>query len=181
MESQSARGKTYKRLIALVVCTALIAVTIIAYEPVRHNGFVTLDDNEYVVENTHIKQGLTLETLKWAFTGTHFYMWHPLTTLSYLVEYEFFGINALGDHLTNLVLHIINALLLFWILKKMTGAFWPSAFAAAVFAVHPLQVESVAWACERKSVLSGLFWLLTIAAYIRYAGKPKAARYIILM
>lgn len=181
MESQSARGKTYKRLIALVVCTALIAVTIIAYEPVRHNGFVTLDDNEYVVENTHIKQGLTLETLKWAFTGTHFYMWHPLTTLSYLVEYEFFGINALGDHLTNLVLHIINALLLFWILKKMTGAFWPSAFAAAVFAVHPLQVESVAWACERKSVLSGLFWLLTIAAYIRYAGKPKAARYIILL
>ena len=189
MKDQLSKDKTYKIPAVLVVCAVLAAITIIAYEPVRHNGFVGYDDGRYITENPQVKQGLTLETLKWAFTKPHYFMWHPLTTLSYLVEYEFFGANAVASHLINLLFHIINALMLFWILKKMTGTFWPSAFAAALFAVHPLQVESVAWAAERKNVLSGLFWLLTIAAYIRYADfgelsrgeKPKAGRYMVLL
>lgn len=181
MKNQSAGDKTYKKPVALVVCAVLAVITIIAYEPLRHNGFVGYDDGEYVLDCSQVRQGLTLETLKWAFTEPHFHNWHPITTLSYLVEYELFGINAFGYHLTSLLLHIINALLMLMILKKMTGAFWPSVFAAAVFAVHPLQVESVAWVAEQKNVLSGLFWLLTIAAYIRYAEKPAAGRYIVLL
>ncbi|MGB8226155.1 MAG: tetratricopeptide repeat protein [Sedimentisphaerales bacterium] len=181
MKEQLSKDKTYKKPAVLVVCAVLAVITIIAYEPLRHNGFVGYDDDEYVLDCPQVRQGLTLETLKWAFAEPHFHNWHPITTLNYLIEYEFFGINAFGYHLTSLLLHIINSLLMLMILKKMTGAFWPSVFAAAVFAVHPLQVESVAWVAEQKNVISGLFWLLTIAAYIRYAEKPAAGRYIVLL
>ena len=175
------RGGTYSKAIVLIVCAVLITGTIIAYEPMRHNGFVNYDDDEYVLECPQVKQGLTFETLRWAFTASYACNWHPLTWLSHMLDWQLFGLNACGHHFTNLVFHIANTLLFFLILKRMTGAFWPSAFAAAIFAVHPLQVESAAWAAERKNVLSGLFWLLTIAAYIKYTEKPKAGRYIVLL
>jgi Tfp pilus assembly protein PilF len=107
-------------------------------------------------------------------------MWHPLTTLSHIVDCQLFGLNPIGHHLVSVLIHIINALLLLWILNSLTGTFWLSAFAAAVFALHPLQVESVAWAAERKTVLSGLFWFLTIAVYIWYTKRPSIGRYIML-
>ncbi len=100
-------------------------------------------------------------------------MWHPLTTISHMLDCQLFGLNPTGHHLVSVAIHIVNALLLFWILKNITGTMWASAFVAAVFALHPVQVESVAWAAERKTVLSGLFWLLTMAAYIRYARQPR--------
>lgn len=170
----------YKYRKALAIAVLVISI-IVAYWPLRHNGYVSYDDGKYIYDNSHVKQGLSFETLKWAFTRPHFFMWHPLTTVSHLIEYEFFGANPLVSHLTNLLFHIINALLVWRILKEISGAFWASAFAAAVFALHPLQVESVAWAAERKNVISGLFWLLTIIAYLKYAKKPKAGSYIVLL
>ena len=108
-------------------------------------------------------------------------MWHPLTTMNHMLDYQLFGLNPRGHHLVSVAIHIVNALLLFWILNNLTGVIWASAFVAAVFALHPLQVESVAWTAERKTVLSGLFWLLTIVAYIRYARKPGFGRYMLLL
>jgi 4-amino-4-deoxy-L-arabinose transferase-like glycosyltransferase len=107
--------------------------------------------------------------------------WHPLTLLSHILDYQLFGPNPVGHHFVNLLFHITNALLLFWILTNLTGVTWPSAFVAAVFALHPVHVESVAWAAERKDVLSGLFWMLTMAAYIRYARRPGTGRYVLLL
>jgi 4-amino-4-deoxy-L-arabinose transferase-like glycosyltransferase len=107
-------------------------------------------------------------------------MWHPLTTLSHTLDWQLFGPNPPGHHLVSVLFHIANALMLFWILNNLTGATWPSAFVAAVFALHPLQVESVAWASERKTVLSGLFWFLTMAVYIWFTKKPSLKRYIFL-
>jgi tetratricopeptide (TPR) repeat protein len=159
----------------------LILLTTGTFWPVLSHQFVKYDDDKYITENPHITGGLTLQSIIWTFTTPHFYMWHPLTTLSFLVDYELFGLNPFGYHLTNLLIHIANVLLLFWVLSKMTGAFWPSAFIAAVFAVHPLQVESVAWVAERKNVLSTLFWILTIAAYIRYTARPSIGRYLLVV
>jgi len=162
----------------LLFCLILAAVTIIAFEPVRHNDFVNYDDFSYVTKNPNVREGLSWESARWAFTTPHVANWHPLTWLSHMVDCELFGLEPFGHHLTNLLLHIANTLLLFLILKKMTGSIWPSAFVAAVFALHPLHVESVAWVAERKDVLSGLFWMLTIAAYIRYAERASVLSYI---
>ena len=128
-----------------------------------------------------VTSGITLESMGKAFTQPHFFMWHPLTTISHMLDYQIFGLNPAGHHFTSLLLHILNALLLFWILNSLGGTVWLSAFIAGVFALHPLQVESVAWAAERKTVLSGLFWLLTIAAYIRYAKQPGVGRYLAVL
>ena len=165
----------------LFICLGLIAATLVAYEPIRHNGFVNYDDDAYITNNPSVKGGITRDSVIWAFTKPHQVNWHPLTTLSHILDCQLFGLNPLGHHLVSLTFHIINALLLFWIINDLTGAIWPSAFVAAVFAVHPLQVESVAWAAERKTVLSGLFWLLTTAVYIRYARRPGISRYIFLL
>ena len=165
----------------ILIYAGLIVATLIAYEPIRHNGFVNYDDNSYILDNAQVKSGITWESLGQAFTKPHFYMWHPLTTLSHMLDYQLFGLNPSGHHLISVAIHIVNALLLFWILKNITGAIWPSAFVAAVFALHPLQVESVAWAAERKTVLSGLFWLLTMAAYVRYTRQPGFLRYLLVL
>jgi hypothetical protein len=162
----------------LLISAALVAATIIAYEPIRHNNFVGYDDPAYITENPDIKSGLTLQSLKQAFTSPHSHMWHPLTTLSHMLDCELFGLNPAGHHFVNVLIHTLNALLLFWILVNITETTWSSAFVAGIFALHPLQVESVAWAAERKTVLSGLFWLLTIAVYVRYTKKPGIWRYI---
>ena len=173
------QGLTHRRILYFI-SSALIMATFIAYEPIRHNVFVTYDDARYITENADVKRGITAQIFSRGFTQFHSFMWHPLTTLSHILDCELFGLNPPGHHLVSLLLHIANAVLLFWVLSKMTGATWASAFAAAVFALHPLQVESVAWAAEKKTVLSGLFWFLTIAIYIWYTKRPGIGRYILL-
>jgi tetratricopeptide (TPR) repeat protein len=170
----------YDELRVVLIYVALCAVTLAAFEPVRRNGFVNYDDDKYVTENHHVRSGLTPDSVIWAFTKPHASNWHPLTWLSHMLDCRLFGLNPAGHHLTSVILHLVNALLLFAALRSMTGSIWPSAFVAAAFAVHPLRVESVAWVAERKDVLSGLFWMLTILAYLRYAAQPGVRRYILV-
>ena len=159
----------------------LIIATLAVYWPVLNHEFVKYDDDKYVTENPNVKRGITRESVVWAFTSPHFHMWHPLTSLSHLLDCQLFGLDPTWHHLTNLLLHVASTLLLFGLLKRMTGAVWPSLFVAAVFALHPLNVESVAWIAERKNVLSGFFWMLTVAVYIRYAGRPGLGWFLLLV
>ncbi len=157
---------------ALTVCgLLLLAVAIIFSQTVRYN-FVNFDDNQYVYDNPQVANGLTIEGIVWAFTTTHANNWHPLTWLSHMLDCQFYGLAPGGHHLTNVLLHAATAILLFLVLWRMTGDLWPSAFVAAVFAIHPLRVESVAWVSERKDVLSGLFFMLTLGAYVGYVRRP---------
>jgi tetratricopeptide (TPR) repeat protein len=165
----------------LLIYIALALSIFIAFRQVTTCKFVHLDDGAYVVDNPHVTAPLTRQSFAWAFTGTHSGNWHPLTSLSHILDYQLFGLNPTGHHIVNLIFHIISTLLLFWVLKKMTGQIWPSAFVAAAFALHPLHVESVAWVSERKDVLSGLFWILTIAAYVWYAQRPAIRRYLLVV
>jgi hypothetical protein len=170
----------------LWVLLALAALTAFVYAPVRHFDFVQVDDPAYVTENPHVVRGLTPEGIAWAFTTGDAANWHPVTWLSHMLDVQLFGVDPGPHHLMNVLLHIANTLLLFGLLLTLTGAVWRSAFVAALFAVHPLHVESVAWIAERKDVLSTLFWMLTLWAYIRYvrahgstagaAGPPAASR-----
>ena len=174
-------AQTRSRLQVLLIYIVLALSTFIAFSQVTTCKFVYLDDGAYVVNNPHVTAPLTLESFIWAFTGPHSGNWHPLTSLSHILDYQFFGLNSAGHHTVNLIFHIANTLLLFWVLKKMTGQIWSSVFVAAAFALHPLHVESVAWVSERKDVLSGLFWMLTMAAYIRYAQRPTIKRYLLVV
>jgi tetratricopeptide (TPR) repeat protein len=167
-------------LYVIAICVSLALATIIAYEPIRLNGFVNYDDDLYVTENPNVNRGITGESILWAFTASRNSNWHPLTWLSHMLDCELFGLNPAGHHIINLFFHIANTLLLFWVLKRMTGAIWQSAFVAAAFALHPLHVESVAWVAERKDVLSGFFWMLTIGCYIRYTEQPGVRRYLLV-
>jgi protein O-mannosyl-transferase len=161
---------------ALIV--ALIALTVFVYAPVRNFDFVEIDDPAYVRENLHIAGGLTWAAVSWAFTSVHAAYWLPLTWISYMVDVEIFGgIDAGGHHITNLILHVVNTILLFGFLRRTTGAPGRSAFVAALFAIHPLHVESVAWITERKDVLSTFFWLVTMWAYLWYVQRPGWRRY----
>ena len=164
-----------------LICLVIALTTFIAFAPLLQNQFVDYDDNAYLIENPHVQSGITLRSVIWAFTTTDMGNWHPLTWLSYMVDWELFGSNARWHHLESLLIHIANAVLLFLVLKKLTGAVWRSAFVAAAFAVHPLHVESVAWAAERKDVLSTLFWFLTMWGYVLYVEKPKAGRYLLVV
>lgn len=172
--------KNHLRIVTLCICLFLIVITYVSFSRILQNGFINFDDTEYVVKNPQVTSGLTFEGVKWAFTKFHFYNWHPLTWISHMADYEIYGLNAGGHHLTNLLLHILNTLLLFLVLKRITGSVWKSAFVAALFAVHPLHVESVAWVSERKDVLSTLFWILTILAYAYYAENKSINRYFLI-
>ena len=147
----------------------LALVTLLAYLPASRDGFVNYDDQDYVTENSVVQKGLTWTGIKWAFTTGHASNWHPLTWLSHMADCELFGLNPGAHHLVNVLFHTVNAVLLLLLLFRMTGALWPAAFVAALFAWHPLHVESVAWISERKDVLSTFFALLTLLAYARYA------------
>ena len=160
---------------------ALVAITIAAYTPVWQFDFVAIDDPQYVSENPHLAGGVSLSSVQWALTTGREANWHPLTWLSHLLDVELYGLNPGPHHATSLVLHVLNTLLLFAVLRAMTGAFGRSAFVAAMFAVHPLHVESVAWIAERKDVLSACFFLLTIGAYVRYVRRPGLARYALVL
>jgi tetratricopeptide (TPR) repeat protein len=157
------------RLIGLL----LALITLVAYLPVAHHGFSIFDDDDYVTNNPVVQDGLTWVGVKWAFTTWHASNWHPITWLSHMTDCELFGPNAGAHHLVNVLFHTANAVLLLLLLFRMTGALWPSAFVAALFAWHPLHVESVAWISERKDVLSTFFALLTLLAYTRYAWESK--------
>ena len=160
------------------LCLFLAAITWLVFGQTLHFQFINFDDNEYVYKNAQVARGLTIEGIVWAFTHVHSANWHPLTWLSHMLDCQLYGLNPGGHHLTNVLLHAATAILLFLVLRQMTGALWRSAFVAAVFAIHPLRVESVAWVAERKDVLSGLFFVLTIGAYVRYARRPwSRARY----
>jgi tetratricopeptide (TPR) repeat protein len=161
-----------------LVLLLLVATTAAVYWQVRAHEFVNYDDGPYVYENPHVRAGLTAASVKWAFTAAHLYNWHPLTWLSHMLDCQLYGLDAGKHHMTSLLFHAANTVLLFLVLRRMTGAMWRSAFVAALFALHPLHVESVAWVAERKDVLSTLFWLLTMMAYVRYAEKPCPARYV---
>ena len=151
---------------ALVAAVALVILTVTAYWGVGHHAFVPLDDQGYVYENPHVTAGLTAAGLRWALTTGDQANWHPLTWLSHMLDVQLFGLDAGYHHLTSLALHTLNTLLLFFLLARTTGALGRSACVAALFAVHPLHVESVAWIAERKDVLSTFFWLVTMAAYV---------------
>jgi tetratricopeptide (TPR) repeat protein len=162
----------------LILGGLLIVAVLLLYNPVVHHKFVNFDDNNYVTANAHVQSGLTLQNVAWAFSTIEASNWHPLTWLSHMADCQLFGLNPTGHHYTNVLLHTINALLLFLLLARATGSLWRSLLVAALFAVHPLNVENVAWVAERKSLLSALFSLLTVAAYGWYAKAPNWKRYL---
>ena len=161
------------------ICLTLALATLISYSQVLNHDFIDFDDDMYVTRNENVQKGLTWQNIKWAFTTNQAYNWHPLTWLSHMLDCQLFGLKPAGHHFTSVLFHIANTLLLFLVFKSMTGNLWRSAFVAALFALHPLHVESVAWIAERKDVLSTLFWLLTMAAYVRYVRKPGPKWYLL--
>ena len=168
-----------KKPLIVAIYIALAAGTAIVYWQVHNFGFVNYDDNTYVYENQHVLNGLTLENIRWAFTTPQAGNWLPLTWLSFMLDCQIFGPNPGPMHLINLLFHIANTLLLFMLLRNVTGSLWPSAFVAAAFALHPMHVESVAWITERKDVLSTFLFLLTLAAYFSYVKYRSLFRYFL--
>jgi tetratricopeptide (TPR) repeat protein len=150
-----------------IICFALATVTLAVYWPVTRHGFIYFDDPPYITDNPTVQSGLTWHGLVWAFQIGYAAYWQPLTWISHMMDCQLFGLNPAGHHFVNILFHIANVLLLFLLLNRLTGSMWRSAFVAAFFAWHPLRVESVAWAAERKDVLSGFFWMLTLLAYAR--------------
>lgn len=162
----------------LVLCVALAWITLALYWPVQYHGFAGLDDDQYVTKNAHVVSGLTLEGLRWAFSFHSEGYWHPLSWLSHMLDCQLYGLNSLGHHWNNLLLHLANTLLLFLLLKRLTGKLWRSTAVALLFSMHPLNVESVAWVASRKNLLSTLFLFLTLLAYTRYSEQPRFSRYL---
>jgi len=158
------------------ICSLLVVLVFLVFGQTYGHRFINYDDSSYVYDNPQILKGLNLEGIAWAFTHVHSDNWHPLTTISHMADCQMYGLWAGGHHLTNVVLHAAAAVLLFFALRELTGAFWRCAFVAAVFAIHPLRVESVAWVAERKDVLSGVFFMLTLWAYARYVRRPANRR-----
>jgi tetratricopeptide (TPR) repeat protein len=164
----------------LILCLLLVTCTLLMYNAVNQNGFVNYDDDLYVTANRHVQKGLHLSTLIWAFTTFDVANWHPLTWISHVLDYQIFKLNPAGHHYTSVLLHCVNVVLLFLLLEEATKRTWASLMAATIFAVHPLNVESVAWVAERKNVLSMLFLLLALWAYQRYVPKPSVGKYAIV-
>ncbi|MGD0784401.1 MAG: tetratricopeptide repeat protein [Sedimentisphaerales bacterium] len=173
--------KTTNKYHIHLIYILLTIVTFIAFEPIMSNGFISFDDDAYIYHNSNITTGLTGKNIGWAFTNIHANNYHPLTSLSHMLDCQFFKLDAGAHHSINLLLHIANTLLLFTVLSRMTKRAWASAFVAALFALHPLHVESVAWASERKDVLSTFFLMLTLLAYAGYVKRPGAGRYLLTL
>src|SRR5438309_4746786 len=169
------------RWLTVGICLSLAALTWLVFSQTLWHDFINYDDPRYVYETTRITDGLSLSGIAWAFTHIHSLNWHPLTTISHMLDCQLYGLKAGWHHFTNVVLHTLAAILLFLVLQEMTGAIWRSAFVAAVFAIHPLRVESVAWVSERKDILSALFFMLTLAAYVRHSRAPSVARYLVVV
>jgi tetratricopeptide (TPR) repeat protein len=165
----------------LLICLLLAAAIVAVYWQVGGFGFTNLDDDEYVTDNAAVRAGLAWHGALWALTARYASNWHPLTWISHMLDCQLFGLSPTGHHLVNLLFHMANTILLFLLLTRMTGCLWRSAFVAALFGLHPLHVESVAWVAERKDVLSTLFWMLTMWAYLHYAQSPKPTRYLLVV
>lgn len=166
-----------------IIAILLIVATATLYLPIKKHSFINFDDNIYVTQNPTVKQGLTWEGVKWAFrpdNDARSY-WHPLTWISHMLDCQIFGVRSDIHHLVNLLFHLINVLLLFILLSQLTGSLWKSAFVAALFAIHPINVDSVAWIAERKNLLSTLFWFASIMAYAHYAKRPSLYRYSLIV
>jgi Flp pilus assembly protein TadD len=161
-----------------IVCLLLAVVTLALYNPVNRHPFVNYDDDRYVVNNPHVRQGLTADTIAWSLTATEQANWHPLTWMSHALDCSLFRLNPAGHHFTSILLHVVNVILLFLLLMWATERLGPSLLVAALFALHPINVESVAWVAERKNVLCTMFFFLTIWAYGWYARKPRWTRYL---
>ena len=159
----------------------LVILTLSVYRQTNHHEFINYDDDLYVTANPHVRSGLTLRGIKWSFTTGHAKNWHPLTWLSHMLDVQLYGMNPGQHHMTNLLFHIGNTLLLFLVFRRMTGYLWRSGFVAALFALHPLHVESVAWVAERKDVLCAFFWMLTVWSYIRYVEHSGVYRYLVIL
>lgn len=179
MGSDIDKGSWFTIRYEIFVCLFLVLAVIAIYWQVRHHDFTDFDDRTYVTANQHVLKGLSKESLQWSlsFEEKDKTYWHPLTWLSHMLDVQFYGKNPRGHHLSNVLFHIANTLLLFFILSRMTGTVWKAAFAASLFALHPINVESVAWIAERKNVLSTFFWMLTMLTYIRYTERPGFSRY----
>lgn len=162
----------------LLICLGLIIITLVVYWPATEYGLISFDDQHYVTDNRYVKQGITRESIMWAFTTTQAANWHPLTWLSLMLDIDLYGTDPGGIHLTNILFHSANTVLLFLVFSQITGAIWKSAFVAALFSLHPLHVESVVWISERKDVLSTFFWFLTMGSYVRYVKRPGLIRYL---
>jgi tetratricopeptide (TPR) repeat protein len=163
------------------ICLGLILLNLAIFAGVRNYGFAALDDSLYVTDNYNVAGGLSLESIRWAFTTDRAGYWVPLMWLSHILDVQVFGMNAGAHHVVNVLFHISNTLLLFGLLRRLTGGLWQSAVVAALFAVHPLRVESVAWVAERKDVLSTLFWILTVWAYTTYVRQGSSRRYLLVL
>ncbi len=171
-DDKAPSGSMLNRKLSLFVAIGLFGLVVWTFLPSLQNGFIEVDDSGYISENAHVKAGLTWSGAGWAFINSVGGSWHPLTWFSLMLDCQVYGLHPAGHHLTDLLLHAANSVLLFLLFLHMTGALWRSAFVAALFALHPLHVESVAWAAERKDTLSTLFWMLTLIAYVRYARLP---------
>ncbi len=166
----------------LAVCGLLLIAVGLVFGQTAHHEFVNFDDDLYVYDNPQVPHGLTAEGISWAFRSGHASNWHPLTWISLMLDGQLYGLGAGGYHLTNVLLHAATAVLLFFVLQRMTGCRWRSALVAGLFAIHPLRAESVAWVTERKDVLSGLFFVATLGAYVRFARSPfSLANYLLLV
>jgi tetratricopeptide (TPR) repeat protein len=166
--------------LTLGVCIVLAALTWAVFGQTLRHDFVNYDDPRYVYQNTRITSGFNIAGVAWAFTHVHSENWHPLTTITHMLDCQLYGLKPGGHHFTNVLLHTVGVILLFLVLRQMTRALWRSAFVAAVFAIHPLRVESVAWVAERKDVLSGVFFMLTLLAYVHYTRAPSTWRYLMV-
>jgi tetratricopeptide (TPR) repeat protein len=164
--------------ISTLIILLLVLLTVLTFNRVIGHQFTHYDDNQYVTENQHVLQGINLRSITWAFTATYAANWHPLTWISHMLDCQLYGTAPWGHHLTNLLLHLANTILLFLLLQYMTGSIWRSAFVAALFGIHPLHVESVAWVAERKDLLSTLFFMLTLFSYVRYTKRPGIKYYL---
>lgn len=164
-----------------IFALAVFCVAIVPYLRATQNQFISYDDPIYVTDEPMVKKGLTVDGIVWAFSGFRFFNYHPLTWLTHMMDVELFGLNPAGHHFTSIVLHALTATLLFLLLLRLTAETWPSAFVAALFAVHPTHVESVAWVAERKDVLCAFFAMLTLLAYVGYVQRPSAARYVLIV
>jgi protein O-mannosyl-transferase len=176
-----ARTRVPRRGAIFGICALLVAITWLTFGQTLAHQFVNYDDETYVYENPRVAAGLSLQNAVWAFTHIVCYNWHPLTVLSHMFDCQLYGLNPGGHHFTNVLLHTIAVILLFLVLRQMTGALWRSAFVAALFAIHPLHVESVAWVAERKDVLSAVLFMLTLGAYTRYVRTLSLTSYLIVL
>ena len=176
----SALRKPSNYWVIFCICACLVLLTWAVFAQTVRYDFVNYDDPHYVYQNTRITSGISFDNVVWAFSHIHSENWHPLTTITHMLDCQLYGLKAGWHHFTNVLLHALAAVLLFVALQCMTGAFWRSAFVAAVFAVHPLHVESVAWIAERKDVLSAVFFMLALLAYFHYTRAPSIGRYLLV-